>query len=103
MHRTLHNQIQPPDSHGGHDVDEATEQPNTIPIDRESADAYAAFWQCIEADEPAVGNVAIDPNGNAYEQYWSLVEADGFDGEMTRKAIEPSKAELDRGVEVRCP
>jgi hypothetical protein len=84
-------------------VDEETVQPNQTPIDRESTDAYAAFWQCIEADEPAVANVAIRSRGNAYEQYWRLVEADGFDGEVTSKAIEPSRAELDRGVEVRCP
>jgi hypothetical protein len=103
VRRTLHNQIQPPDLHGGHDVDEAIEQSNTIPVDRESADAYAAFWQCIDADEPAQANVAIGPSGNAYEQFWSLVEADGFDGEMISEAIVPAKSGLDRGVEARCP
>lgn len=75
--RCAHNQGQAPDSHGGHAMDEVAVQSVSKPVDDICADAYAAFWQCIDADEPMESNFPIDGECNAYEQFWNWLDTDG--------------------------
>lgn len=58
-------------------MDDVFSNPRPQPVDRDCADAYAAFWQCIEADDAPPAR-AIDPDRSAYEQFWISMDADGF-------------------------
>jgi hypothetical protein len=40
------------------------------------ADAYEAFWQCIDADELSAPDLPVGADRTAYEQFWDLVDAE---------------------------
>lgn len=57
-------------------MDEVIAPPASNTIDPEWADAYAAFWQCLDATELTEPTRAVASDRDAYEQYWNWLDAD---------------------------
>jgi len=59
------------------DAPPAKPEPTVTVAAEPMSDAYAAFWQCIDPDEPlAAVNPPADGAGTAYEQFWNVVDCD---------------------------
>ena len=58
-------------------MDGAASSPEPAPpASTDRADAYEAYWHCLDADDSKASDAQDSAKRSAYEQFWDLVDAD---------------------------